>query len=272
MFHMTERAPARSQRRALAAPLAALVFFLALPAAPPLAAQTGVIRGVVTDSGGRPLRGVEVLALRTERSSRTDAQGRYTLTRVPWGTSVVMARTPGYRPAERVVTIGDSGEATLNLRLGVAISLIDTLKITSHDGCAPTRLEGFECRRNAGIGQFRGPEELRALRPRYWADMFEGLSGFRKVPFTNQQQNLDWTISPTTGWRCLKIGFNGREPTARETTIGPADIYAIEHYDVYEKVPEPYRYLAWPGDRSEPCTLVMYWTRTFVEENRRPRR
>ena len=267
---MTDSAPARLLLRAFAAPLAALLLGLTVLPAAPLAAQTGVVRGVVTDSAGRPIRGVEVFAIRTDRTTRTDAQGRYTLTRVPWGQSVLMARLPGYRPSERAVTIGDSGEATLNLRLGRAVQLVDTLKIVSHDGCAAYRVDGFECRRSAGIGQFRGPEELRALRPRYWADMFDGLAGFRRVPFTNQERNLDWTITPTTGWRCLKIGFNGREPTARETIVRPEDIYAIEHYDVYEKVPEPYKRLAWPGDQVEPCTLVMYWTRAFIEEHRVP--
>lgn len=267
---MTDSARARQLLRAPAALAAALTAALLCFVATPLAAQTGVVRGVVTDSAGRPIRGVEVLAIRTERSTRTDAQGRYTLTRVPWGQSVIMARLPGYRPSEKAVSIGDSGEATLNLRLGRAIQLVDTLKIVSHDGCAPTRIEGFECRRAAGIGQFRGPDELRALRPRYWADMFDGLSGFRRVPSTDEQRNLDFTVVPTTGWRCMNIGFNGRDPTAREQIVRPEDIYAIEHYDVYEKVPEPYKRFAWPGDRAEPCTLVMYWTRAFIEENRRP--
>lgn len=238
--------------------------------APALAAQTGVVRGTVTDTAGRPIRGVEVLVLLGDRSTRTNAEGRYTLTRVPWGQSVIMARIPGYRPGERAVTIGDDGEARLDFSLGRVVQLIDTVKITSHDGCAATRFDGFECRQRAGIGQFRGPEELTALRPTYWADMFEGFRGLRRVPFTNERRELDWTVMPTTGWRCIKIGFNGREPTALETIIRPDDIYAIEHYDVYEKVPEPYKYLAWPGDQREPCTLVMYWTRRWIEENRRP--
>ena len=249
---------------------ARVLFTLLLFLASPLAAQTGVIRGVITDSAGRPISGVEVLALKTDRTVRTDARGRYTITRVPWGQTVIMARLLGYRPTEQTVTLGDTGEATLNLTLGTAIQMIDTMRIVSHDHCVPYRYDGFDCRRNAGIGQFRGPEELRALRSIYWADMFEGFNGLRRVPFQNQDQMRDWTITPTTGWRCIKIGFNGREPTARETIVRPDDIYAIEHYDVYDKVPEAYKRLAWPGDQREPCSLIMYWTKVFIEENRRP--
>lgn len=247
--------------------LGALVLWAA-----PLAGQTGVVRGVVTDSLGQPVRGVEVLAVQIERSTRTDAQGRYVLTRLPWGSNVIMARSPGYRPVERAVTIGDDGQATLNFSLNRAIQLIDTLRITSHDGCATFRFDGFECRRKAGIGQFRGPEELRALRPDYWADMFAGMQGFRKVPFLDQErQRQDWTVMSVTGWRCMIEAFNGRERSPREQLVRPQDIYAIEHYDVYERVPEPYKRLAWPADSRTPCTLVMYWTVQYVEENRNRR-
>lgn len=244
---------------------------LLLVAAPSAVAQQGVLRGVVTDSAGRPLGGVEVFAIRTDRSTRTDAQGRYTLTRLPWGQSVVMARSPGYRAVESAITIGDDNQARLDFRMLRAIQLIDTLRITSHDGCAAFRYDGFECRRRAGIGQFRGPDELRALRPDYWSDLFDGMTGLRKVPFTNQELGrLDWTVSPTTGWRCLVQAFNGRERTARETIIRPEQIYAIEVYDVYERVPEPYKRYAWPSDSRTPCTLIMYWTKAWIEENVQP--
>lgn len=265
---MTDSASVRRTRRATVASLAALL--LPLLFATPLQAQTGVVRGVVTDTAGRPLRGVEVFAIRTDRNTRTDARGRYVLTRIPWGQSVVMARTPGYAPAERAVVVDDAGSAVLDLRLKLLVQLIDTLRIVSHDGCAPYQYEGFECRRAAGIGQFRGPEELRALRPVFWADMFDGLTGFRRVPFTNAERNLDYTVISTTGWRCLNVGYNGREPTALESVIRPADIYAIEHYEVYEKVPEAYKRLSWNSDRPEACALVMLWTREFMERNRRP--
>jgi len=226
----------------------------------------------VMDSAGRPIRGAEVIAIREDRSVRTDAEGRFAITRLPWGQIVVMVRLPGWRAAEKAVTIGDAGEAQVEFRLNRVIQLVDTLRIVSHDGCAAYRLDGFECRRRAGIGQFRGPEELGALRPVYWSDLFEGFTGLRRVPFVNHRRDRDWTVMSTAGWRCLKVGMNGREPTARETNIEPRDIYAIEYFDVYDRVPEPYKRLSWPGDQREPCSLIMYWTKAWVAENGQPRR
>jgi len=78
-------------------------------------------------------------------------------------------------------------------------------------------------------------------------------------------------VISVTGWRCMTEAFNGRERSPREQLVRPQDIYAIEHYDVYERVPEPYKRLAWPPDSRTPCTLVMYWTVDYVEENRNRR-
>lgn len=240
-----------------------------------LFAQTAVVRGIVTDSAGNPLRGVEVLALQQERSTRTGADGRFVLRGLSWGQVVLMARQPGWRAQEQVVRINDDGTVTREPRFVLlrAIPTLDTLRIVSQDGCAATRFEGFECRRRAGIGQFRGPEELEAIRAQHMADMFEGFTGLRREPFRDPERGrLDWTVASTTGWRCLTEAYNGRFRTAREEVVYPEHIYAIEYYDSYDRVPEAYKRFAWPNHQDKPCALVVYWTKAYVEENGGPRR
>lgn len=250
--------------------VAALCLAALVPAA--LAAQAGTVRGVVRDSAGAPMRGVEVLALTLDRSARTDAEGRFLLRGLPWGQVVLMARSPGWKPQDRVIQIGDAGaDREVSFSLTRMVQILDTARIVSQDGCAAFRYDGFACRQRAGIGQFRGPEELEALRPEYWADMFEGMNGLRKEPMRDLERGrLDWTVASVTGWRCLMEGFNGRHRTAREEQIFHDQIYAIEYFDVYERVPEAYKRLAWPNGQDRPCALVMYWTKTFVAENGGP--
>ncbi|MBX3131787.1 MAG: carboxypeptidase regulatory-like domain-containing protein [Gemmatimonadaceae bacterium] len=250
--------------------LLACALLVGLPVA--LAAQAGTVRGIVTDSSGRAMPGVEVLAILQQKSVRTDNQGRFIIRGLPWGQVVVMARSPGWKAQEQVAMVDDGGaQRELIFAMTRAVQLIDTLRIVSQDGCAPYRFEGFECRRRAGIGQFRGPEELAAIKPDYWADMFEGMEGIRREPWMDRQRGrLDWTVASTAGWRCLTEGFNGRERTAREEIIYAEQIYAVEYFDVYERVPEAYKRLAWPRQMSQPCSLVMYWTKVWVEENGGP--
>jgi len=253
---------------------AAIVILLTLVALVPARAiaQEGVLRGTVTDTTGRPLAGVEVLSVNGKRSTRTDRNGRFALARLPFGQQLIMARYPGYQPADRAINMLDANVPELTFRLRRIVQLIDTVRIVSHDGCAAYDFTGFECRRRAGVGQFRGLEEIGALRPHFWADMFEGMPGFRNVQVPDPILGMDWDVESTTGWRCLESGWNGRERTANLENVRPADIVAIEHYDVYEKVPAAYKRLAWPNSQPRPCALVIYWTRDFIERQRSGRR
>ncbi|MEY4008404.1 MAG: hypothetical protein RLZZ467_1471 [Gemmatimonadota bacterium] len=248
-----------------------LLTFVALVPARAIA-QEGVLRGTVTDTTGRPLAGVEVLSVNGKRSTRTDRNGRFALARLPFGQQLIMARYPGYQPADRAINMLDANVPELTFRLRRIVQLIDTVRIVSHDGCAAYDFTGFECRRRAGVGQFRGLEEIGALRPHFWADMFEGMPGFRNVQVPDPILGMDWDVESTTGWRCLESGWNGRERTANLENVRPADIVAIEHYDVYEKVPAAYKRLAWPNSQPRPCALVIYWTRDFIERQRSGRR
>ncbi len=253
---------------------AAIVILLTLVALVPARAiaQEGVLRGTVTDTTGRPLAGVEVLSVNGKRSTRTDRNGRFALARLPFGQQLIMARYPGYQPADRAINMLDANVPELTFRLRRIVQLIDTVRIVSHDGCAAYDFTGFECRRRAGVGQFRGLEEIGALRPHFWADMFEGMPGFRNVQVPDPILGMDWDVESTTGWRCLESGWNGRERTANLENVRPADIVAIEHYDVYEKVPAAYKRLAWPNSQPRPCALVIYWTKDFIERQRAGRR
>ncbi len=250
-----------------------LLLAVSLLAGPSLvAAQPGTLRGMVTDTLGRPLSGVEVLSVNAKRSARTDKDGRFILSRLPFGQQLIMARSPGYQPGDRAVNMLDSAMAEVTFRLRRVVQALDTMRIVSHDGCAAYDFAGFDCRRRASIGQFRGPDELAALRSYYWADMFEGLPGLRREAVRDSILGQDWHIASMTGWRCLAEGWNGRHRTADLENIRPNQIVAIEHYDTYDKVPAAYKRLAWPNGQDKPCALVMYWTRGFVEDEAKRRR
>jgi len=245
--------------RALACSLIAFALVPALAQA-----QAGVVRGIVTDSAGRPLENVEVMSVNAKRSSRTGRDGRFVLAKLPFGQQLITARMPGYQPAERAVNMLDANVPELTLKLRRVVQALDTMRIVSHDGCAAYDFAGFECRRRAGIGQFRGPEELGALRAYYFFDMFEGMPGLRREPARDSVGGQDWLPASTTGWRCLTEGWNGRQRTADLENVRPDQIFAIEHYELYEKVPAAYKRLAWPNGQEKPCALVMYWTKDFV--------
>lgn len=250
----------------VAAVIAAATFAVLAPARSQ--AQAGTVRGAVTDTSGRPLQDVEVMSVNAERSTRTNKDGRFTLTRLPFGAQLLIARSPGYMVGQEPVTMLDDNAPVVNFRLRLVVQAIDTVRIISHDGCSPYDMGGFECRRRAGIGQFRGEAELAALRPTSWADLFEGLDGLKRIPTQNADGTRDWTVRSTTGWSCLKESWDGRDKSAADAALRPKDIVAIEHFDLYEKVPAAYKRIAWPQGQTRPCALIIYWTRLADKDKR----
>lgn len=227
----------------------------------------GTVRGIVTDSAGRPLGDVEVTSLTFKRSTRTDAAGRYVLAGLPRGEQLVMARAPGFLRSESIVTPSyATPTVALDFRLARVAQALDTVRVTARDVCPPYDFEGFECRRRTGAGQFRGGDELRALDAVYFADLFYGLDDIRVMPM-----RLGLGIQSTAAWRCIAYGYNGRQITAAEKLLEPRDVAAIEYYSTYREVPEAYQRLAWPRTNAKPCSLVMYWTHSYIRHTERQR-
>jgi TonB-linked SusC/RagA family outer membrane protein len=106
--------------------LAALCI-LALPAA----AQSGTIRGSVTDSASqRGVPGVSITVAGSTRGAVTDDDGRFTVRDVPAGTTRVRAQRIGYAFQERSVTLnaGDTASVSFVLR-PVAVQLSEVVSI-----------------------------------------------------------------------------------------------------------------------------------------------
>lgn len=229
----------------------------------PAVASAQAVRGTVVDSAGRPLSGVDVILASTADRVRTDTSGRFALPIGHARVDTVRARLIGYRPAELV--IGRSVRP-LRIMLHRAPQRLETVRVLDQNTCDPSSLAGFECRRAAGVGHFRGAAELRALRPVAWADMFDGMPGVRRV-MSKGPYGQDWKVAPPPG-RCLIELWNGQPPMDIDKFAPhkpdefwkPADVVAIELYDDYDKVPLVYRRYAWPFE-SEKCGIVVYWLR-----------
>jgi iron complex outermembrane receptor protein len=93
----------------------AVGLFLAL--APPLAAQSGTVRGTVSDSAGAPLPNASIAVEGTELRTTSGNQGEYELRAVPAGPHTMRARLIGYQAASARVTVVGGGEIRQDFRL-----------------------------------------------------------------------------------------------------------------------------------------------------------
>ena len=90
---------------------------LALTTVAPLAAQSGTVRGTVTDSSGSSLANASVVVEGAEARATTGGQGQYEIRGVPAGTHTMRVRLIGYQSASASVNIPAGGEATQDFAL-----------------------------------------------------------------------------------------------------------------------------------------------------------
>ena len=144
----------------------------------------GRIEGIVSDSDGRPLEGVEVRAsgprLPGVRLAVTDANGWYRLLELPPGEYLVVFRLPGLSPRQRrvAVSLDDSSALDLVLELAAAETIavsgesrsVDALSTTgtSYPGVLVARLPVARnyadvVRSNPGVSADKGETQGRSL-------------------------------------------------------------------------------------------------------------
>lgn len=227
-------------------------------------AHAQAVQGTVVDAAGRPLPDAVVILMPLESRTTTDTRGRFSFGPTRAGDYVLRVRLIGYRPLERAVR---HGRVSSPVRIVMARmpQVLDTVRISDQDGCHTTSLAGFECRRASGEGYFRDAVELRALKPRYWADMLDGIPGVRRT-MKKGPYGLDWRPEAPPS-RCFNELWNG-QPPMRDSGAPhqpdeywkPIDVVAIEVYDEYVKVPARYRAYAWPPFQPQ-CGIIIYWLR-----------
>ena len=108
-----------------------MMIALALVAAPiPAATPVAAITGVVTDTAGSPLGDVRVTIVEANRSTRTDAQGRFSFVQLARGTYGISFARIGYAPQVLRVQLGD---ADMELQVTMVATLIELppIQVTS---------------------------------------------------------------------------------------------------------------------------------------------
>src|SRR6187551_2456744 len=123
---------------------------IALLCASTAAAQSGTatVSGQVTDSTARaPLPGVEVFISADVggvplRTTRTNPDGRYSLSGVPAGTFSVSARLVGFAPKALRITTRDGQTTTADLALSQRTMQLDQVVITGTGGVTQKRAVG----------------------------------------------------------------------------------------------------------------------------------
>ena len=147
----------RRRGRATAMPLstAALLVLLLVASGTAQAADTGSITGKVVDESGVPLQNASVILLGKGMGGPTNADGKFTLTKVPVGAYTVRAMMVGKQRAEKNVTVDANRTVVVDFQLGEEAVKMKVVEVTTN--------KKMVIRKDASTKQTVTAEDLRSL-------------------------------------------------------------------------------------------------------------
>lgn len=174
----------------------ASLFLLALSAPPRVAAQegvqTGTISGRVTDERGTPLANAQIYIVQPAIGTATGPTGQYTLSRVPVGTHLVLARLLGFRPESTSVTVSAGQTAAQDFPL-----TRDPLELTE---LIVTATQSPRTNLDASVAVTTlSSQEVERAAPRSTTEMLRYVPGFTRVESSGGEVNQNISIRGILG-------------------------------------------------------------------------
>ncbi|HTE45327.1 MAG TPA: carboxypeptidase regulatory-like domain-containing protein [Gemmatimonadaceae bacterium] len=216
----------------------------------------GTISGVVRDSAAVPVRDADVSVSPGTRRARTDSTGHFVIGSLDAGKYIVKARHVGYFPVEWTIDLSRSGRTDVQLVLGTKLPTLDTVVVTAGRQCTLRDIEGFLCRRASAKGVFLDYTDIDDLNVNYTGDLFNAVDGFA----VDVRPTRNGPVRVPIGRRCINTLVNGSPAAQTAVPTDPADIIAVEVYELPKDIPAEYNRYTWG---KEQCSLIAYWTVNF---------
>jgi iron complex outermembrane recepter protein len=182
---------------------------LILGATIPLAAQSGRLRGRVTDSAGVGLSGAVVLVVGTPLRAVAGAQGAYDLRGIASGPHTVRVRLIGYIPATVLISIPPGGETQRDFVLARSVVQLDPINVVTGSRARHTAAEElavpvdiFGSEKIRQVGSTETGEVLARLSPsvNFPRQSVADASDIVR-PFTLRGLSPDHALVLVNGWR-----------------------------------------------------------------------
>jgi hypothetical protein len=216
-------------------------------------AQDGVVRGRVTDSAGVAIADADVAIIEIHELTRTDAQGRFTLAKVPRGEHEVSVRRLGYQPATIKAVVGDMAYS-YDVTMAQQAATIGGVDVNA-DVKLRLGIEEFYRRRARGSGGvFFTRSEIADRNAHRTTDVLRNSPGIRIVASRNGNGvrfNGKRQCAPA-------IWLDGQEVRDMEVDAIPVtDIEGMELYSGPSTTPMQFSH----GWSHSDCGAIVIWTR-----------
>ncbi len=220
---------------------------------------TGGIRGVVHDSAGQGIVGVEITLPGSALRAQTDEHGEFLLARIPAGPMSLRFRRLGYQPDTIDLMVLAGKTIPLEVRVNRLALRLQPVMVYGHSALTGWRA-GFYQRKEHGNGHFITRDDIERRNPSFLTDMFRLIPGARVVSlgmgglshvirFRNARSNcapLTWLDgSPLNAGEFELDNLSPRSIEAMEVYSGPATV--------------PAQFMSTNGILS--CGVIVIWSR-----------
>ena len=224
---------------------------------------SGSIAGIVIDTAGSRVPGVDVTAVGAVFRTRSGPDGTFALAAVPFGPLTLEARRLGFRPETVAVTISSASATTVTFRLRPIAEQLQTVEVKGARPRYTGRLAGYHERLAASTsGYFITRSRIDEQNPRQLTDLLRNVPG---IEVTRSRVRMRSRACAPLIWL---DGFQMPAGEVDLNTFPPRSIEGIEIYTSATGAPSRYQ-----GTRDESrCGTILLWSRGADTELGEPQR
>lgn len=214
-----------------------------------------VLEGSVTNAGSR----VEVVG--TDQIALTNDKGEFTITKLPSGSHVLLARHLGFGAQTVTVDLTSRQAQRVTVKLPKFVAMIAPVVVNARSVASLDRV-GFSQRKNTGQGFYLGPDQLKNVHPQYLTDILRGVPGLRVS--SSQGGDVVSSSRGVGGGDCVQyfvddMPWQSAEPGDINSFVNANEVVAVE---VYQGSNTPAQYSRGMGS----CTTIVLWTRFKIRD------
>ena len=150
--------------------------------------QMASLVGVVRDTAGAPVPGVEVWLRGSDLYTHTADNGGFRLLDITPGNSRLTVRRMGYEPITVNITLSAGVRDTVVISMSMVAASIEGVSVEEERMTRSTRLlKGFWDRRASGFGHFMTRDEIDAKDAHYFTDLVRMTPGVTVITVSGRQ-------------------------------------------------------------------------------------
>jgi hypothetical protein len=214
-----------------------------------------VLEGAPTNAGSR----VEVVG--ADQVALTNDKGEFTITKLPSGSQVLLARHLGFGAQTVAVDLNSREAQRVTIKLPKFVAMIEPVVVNARRAANLDRV-GFSQRQKSGQGFYIGPDQLKDRHPTHLTDIFRTVPGLRVS--STPDGDVVGSSRNVGGNDCVQyyvddMPWQSAEPGDINQFVNPNEVVAVE---VYQGSTVPAQYSRGMGG----CATIVLWTRFKIRD------